>query len=206
VGDRASIGAAVGRQGLVSVVRDLGLRDLVTGQTAIRDGEIDSDVEGYLIESEQLDSALTCETLLDARGQVRAAAGILVQALPGGGGAEVVAAARARHHAGALAALLDGAAPASSPTIEALARAALGDEAARSVAVLDRRPVRFVCPCSHERAAVTLALLGEAELAAMIREDGKADVACNFCRAQYVFTARELEEIRDAAMTQTPPS
>src|SRR5262245_13257415 len=64
-GLRPSLGAAVGRHGVVSVIRDLGLRENFSGQTEIRDGEIDSDVERYLTESEQIDSALACEVLLD---------------------------------------------------------------------------------------------------------------------------------------------
>ena len=56
--------------------------------------------------------------------------------------------------------------------------------------------MRFYCGCSRERAGASLALLGRAELAAMILEDGKAEVTCNFCRARHDFTEAELERIR----------
>jgi len=199
-GTRPSLGAAVGRSGIVSVIRDVGLGENFSGQTAIRDGEIDSDVEGYLTDSEQIDSALRCEVLLDDAGAVRAAAGVLVQALPGSGEGERIAAARARLQAGALLGLLAGAG--APPDATAVARAALGgDGAAADVAltVLDERPVRFFCPCSRERAAAALALIGDGELATLIREDGMADVVCDFCRARYDFTDAALEEIRRAA-------
>jgi molecular chaperone Hsp33 len=72
---------------------------------------------------------------------------------------------------------------------------------------LDARPVRFHCPCSRERAGATLALLGAQELAAMILEDGKAEVICNFCRARHDFSEAELELIRrDLNGTGGPPS
>ena len=200
---RLSLAPAVGRGGLVHVVRDLGLRESFSGETAIVSGEIDDDVEQYLIASEQIDSALACDGLLDADGSaVALAGGLLVQALPGSGGAEVVRAARERVRAGGLSRAL-----AEQPiTAEALARGALGD-AAPALRVLDVRPVTFHCPCSRERAASSLTLLGPAELATMILDDGQAEVICNFCRERYEFSAAELEGIRrDTTGSAGPPS
>ena len=71
--------------------------------------------------------------------------------------------------------------------------------------MLDRRPVAFECPCSRARAGTSLALLGEAELAAMILDDGKAEVTCNFCRARYEFDEAELEIIRREQSKPTGP-
>src|SRR5262245_5630746 len=81
-GGRLSLGPAIGRNGLVSVVRDLGLRENFRGQTAIASGEVDDDVAHYLTASEQIVSALRCEVILAPDGSVRLAAGVLVQALP----------------------------------------------------------------------------------------------------------------------------
>ena len=81
----------------------------------------------------------------------------------------------------------------------------LGDRFGK-VAVLDRCPVAFDCPCSRARAGTSLALLGEAELAAMILDDGKAEVICNFCRARYEFDETELEMIgRETLKADRPP-
>jgi molecular chaperone Hsp33 len=89
---------------------------------------------------------------------------------------------------------------------EGVVAAVLGDRLGK-VQVLDRRPVRFDCPCSRARAGTSLALLGEAELAAMILDDGKAEVTCNFCRARYEFDEAELEIIRrENAKPTGPPS
>ena len=83
---------------------------------------------------------------------------------------------------------------------------ALGD-AIGAWGALDARPVRFHCPCTWERAGASLALLGQAELADMILEDGKAEVICNFCRARHDFTEAELERIRrDLEGSAGPPS
>jgi molecular chaperone Hsp33 len=200
---RLSLAPAVGRGGLVHVVRDLGLRETFSGETAIVSGEIDDDVEHYLIASEQIDSALACDGLLEADGgAVGVAGGVLVQALPGSGGAPVVRGARERLRAGGLSRALT-----EQPiTAEALARGALGD-AAPALRVLDVRPVTFHCPCSRDRAATSLTLLGPTELGAMILDDGQAEVICNFCRERYEFSAAELEGIRrDTTGSGGPPS
>jgi molecular chaperone Hsp33 len=194
----ARLSSWVGRTGTISVVRDLGLGEPFTGQTTLASGEIDDDVERYLLDSEQIDSALGCEVSLDASGEVRVAVGILVQALPNSEGATLVSIARERLREGALAAAL----PAVPPTPEQVATlvgAVVGlgpSDTLADLRVLERRPVRFHCPCSRERATSTLSLLGPLELADMIATDGRADVTCDFCRRQYQFTAEDLEALR----------
>jgi molecular chaperone Hsp33 len=162
-------------------------------------------VERYLADSEQIPSALVCDARISPDGGIDFAAGILVQALPGGEAAAEVEATRALLGGGAflralltlLAHPLDG---------ESVARAALG-ALAGDLQVLDRRPVEFRCPCSRARAASSLVLLGNSELSAMILEDGKAEVTCNFCRARYDFDDAELELLRrETAKPSGPPS
>ena len=200
-GARPSLAAAVGRSGLVNVIRDVGLRETFSGQIALGSGEIDEDVERYLEKSEQVVSALVCDALSAPNGTLDFAAGILIQALPGSEGAALVAEARALLTDGKFLHALGGARRDGEGVIAAV----LGDRLGK-VQLLDRRPVRFDCPCSRARAGSSLALLGETELAAMILDDGKAEVTCNFCRARYEFDEAELE-IHPARDRQTdrPP-
>lgn len=201
-GARPSLAAAVGRVGLVNVIRDVGFREPFSGRIALATGEIDEDVEAYLEKSEQVESALACDALFASDGTLDFAAGILVQALPGSEGAALVAEARALVAGGEFVRALAGA----RRDGEGVVAAVLGDRLGK-VQVLDRRPVRFDCPCSRARAGTSLALLGEAELAAMILDDGKAEVTCNFCRARYEFDEAELEIIRRENTKPTgPPS
>src|SRR4051812_4880899 len=181
-GGRPSLAAAIGQTGLVNVIRDVGFREPFSGQIALATGEIDEDVEAYLEKSEQVVSALACDALLGPDGALDFAAGILVQALPGSDGAALVAAASAVIADGEFLRALAGA----RRDGEGVVAAVLGERFGQ-VAVLDHRPVAFECPCSRARAGTSLALLGEAELAAMILDDGKAEVTCNFCRARYEF-------------------
>jgi len=95
------------------------------------------------------------------------------------------------------------AAEAALTTAELLA-AGLAEDAA-TLKRLDERPVAFECPCSRERAASTLALLGEDDLLTLIREEGEAEVTCEFCRARYLFTDAALEEIRHRIRRNAPP-
>jgi molecular chaperone Hsp33 len=200
------------------------MREDFSGQTELADGEIDTDVEKYLTNSEQIASALACEVVMDPRGEVQVAAGILVQALPESEGAGLTDAIRRSLRAGALTRLLagDGASGTGSGedalgplTADELARRViggaqvpeLGPEAGRDLDVLEVRGVRFHCPCSRERAANALALLGDTDLADLIREDGQAEVTCNFCRERYEFSDVELEQIRRSARhDDVPPS
>jgi molecular chaperone Hsp33 len=201
--ERPRLAAALGATGVVSVIRDVGLRETFQGQTNFASGEVDEDCERYLTASEQIASALRCETVLAPDGALALAAGVLVQALPGGRGVPVVDAARAELAKGALRTALAGAGP-HDPG--ALVEGALG-EVIGAWHALDARPVRFHCACSRERAGASLALLGAAELASMILEDGKAEVVCNFCRARHDFTEAELERIRrDLRGASGPPS
>jgi molecular chaperone Hsp33 len=201
-GARPSLAAAVGRVGLVNVIRDVGLGAPFSGQIAITSGEIDEDVEAYLEKSEQVVSALACDAISAPNGTLDFAAGILIQALPGSEGAALVAEARALVAGGEFLRALAGA-PRDG---EGVVAAVLGDRLGK-VQLLDRRPVRFDCPCSRVRAGTSLALLGEAELAAMILDDGKAEVTCNFCRARYEFDETELELIRrETSKPNGPPS
>lgn len=213
-GDRARprLGGVVGHTGVVSVARDLGLREPFRGQTTIVDGEIDTDVEHYLLNSEQIDSALACEVLPDPRGDVLFAAGILVQALPNGAGTELVEAARGRMRAGNIAQNLarliatdgDLSTGDAERALETVTRAALGPDA-DVLNRLDTRPIRFFCPCSPQRAAATLSLLGDKDLAALIREEGETSVTCEFCRSRYDFTGQSLDEIRRGESRPTVP-
>jgi molecular chaperone Hsp33 len=201
-GGRASLAAAVGRVGLVSVLRDVGLGETFSGRTAIATGEIDEDIERYLEASEQIASALACDAALAPDGTIAFAAGILIQALPGSDGAVRVAAARELIAGGEFLRAL-GKGPRDGNAVVA---AVLGDRLGQ-VRILDRRAVRFDCPCSRARAGTSLALLGESELAAMILDDGKAEVTCNFCRARYEFDEAALEVIRrETAKPAGPPS
>jgi molecular chaperone Hsp33 len=192
---RIALGNAIGKQGVVGVTRDLGLAQNYSGQVTLTSGEIDEEVEQYLNTSEQIDSVLHCDTLLNSAGEVTAAAGLLVQTLPQAHGAAVVEFLRDVLRGPAFTDVLKNAWSEDKLDPSSIARAALG-ECAGGMRVLDERPVSFFCPCSRERAASTLGMLSQEDLKEMILETNEAEVTCNFCGGQYRFTEVELEVIR----------
>lgn len=194
-GERVRLGAAVGRRGVVSVVRDLGIRERVQGQAPMLTGEIDADVEHYLTTSEQIESAMGCDAVLGEDGGVRVAGGVLVQTMPDDGDHKSLVAEMWRRLR--LDAVYDTLAANSDITAEELARAVL-DEFAGELDVLDVQPVRFHCPCSAERVRSMLEVVAVDELEAMINEDGGAEVTCDFCRERYEITCDELGAIRES--------
>jgi molecular chaperone Hsp33 len=188
-GQRPSLTGLVGVRGTVQVSRDLGLRQRYSGSSRTISGEVDTDVEGYLLGSEQVDSALGCEVVPGAGGEVVVAAGVLAMALPGGDVGDTLARARERLRGDALWHAL--AAGERDPL--ALARAVLGE--GTSLEVVDEREPRFFCPCSRERVTAMLRMLGERDLAAMIAEGQAAEIVCNFCRERYEVSMDELEKL-----------
>lgn len=187
-GRRVRLADAIGRSGVVNVVRDLGFKERYSGQSSLVTGEIDEDVEHYLRTSEQIDSALGCDAALAEALEIGAAGGVLVQAMPGGQAA-IVREAQHRLRTGALFAALAG----GPVDAEALARAALGDV---PFDVLDTRPVGFRCQCSRQRVTDMLRLLGPEDLEALIAEGRAAEITCNFCNERYEVPLEELEAVK----------
>jgi molecular chaperone Hsp33 len=184
------VAGTLGRNGVVNVLRDLGLRELYQGQVALTTGEVDEDVEAYLRTSEQVPSALGCEVLVGDDGRVVAAGGVLVQTLPDGDPARVREVQHALRTGRLREVLAEG---------ERTARG-LGERlytAAPLEVVGDTRPVRFQCRCSAERIGEMLALLSTVDLDEMIADDKPAEVVCNYCNQCYQVERPQLERIRD---------
>ncbi len=189
---RLQVGDTLGRRGVVNVLRDLGLKELYQGQTALVSGEIDEDVEAYLCTSEQVPSALGCDVVLDDKGAVVVAGGVLVQAMPGGD-PEAVRHIQQALREGALYELLrDG-----ERSAQGLAQRIYTTQPLELIG--GERPVRFQCRCSAEKIASMLQLLGTVDLDEMIAEDKPAEVVCNYCNTRYQIGRSELERIRAEA-------
>lgn len=182
---KLDVGAAVGTDGMLTLIRDMGLKEPYVGSVKLLSGEIAEDLAGYFVQSEQVPTACALGVLVDPDQSVRAAGGYLIQLLPGAdeGVIERLEAGIAR--VGAVSALLDqGVGP------EELLRRVLADF---QVKVLKRCPVSYRCDCSRERVSRALISLGRAELRGLIDEQGSAQITCQFCDRVYDFTKEELE-------------
>ncbi|KAA1036165.1 Hsp33 family molecular chaperone HslO [Macrococcus equipercicus] len=179
---------AVGTNGALNVVKDIGMRDFFTGSTPIVSGELGEDFTYYFVTSEQVPSAVGLGVLVNPDNTIKAAGGFIIQLMPGASEETISA---IEQHLGAMqpvSTLIDkGLSP------EQLLEEVLGED---NIRVIDRMPVEFKCHCGKEKFSTAIKGLGNAEIDSMIKEDNGAEVECHFCREKYHFSAEELAALK----------
>ena len=183
---KLDVGGAVGRDGMLTVSRDIGLREPYIGSTELRSGEIAEDLTAYLLESEQVPSACALGVLVDTDRSIRAAGGFLVQLMPGAGEELIGRLEENIFMMDQLTTVLDEDGP------EELFRQVLRGFEYHVVA---EAPVGYRCPCSRERVAMALSVIDDSELEEMIREGKDAEILCQFCDRRYTFSPVDLRQI-----------
>ncbi len=185
---KINVAKAVGKNGILNVMRDYGSGDPYIGQVPIVSGEIAEDIASYYATSEQIPTVCSLGVLLDkADGEVLLAGGLLVQLLPG---ADEETISKLEKNSEALEPMTTMLAKGMS--VEDICKKALeGFE----VEVLDENEINYVCTCSRERVENALKSLSTEELTDIIEEDGKAEASCHFCNKKYLFTKEQLQEI-----------
>jgi len=182
---------AVGTEGTLSVVKDIGLRDYFTGQVPIVSGELGEDFTYYFATSEQVPSSVGVGVLVNPDNSIKAAGGFIIQLMPGAEDETITKIEERLKTVPPVSKLIDkGLSP------EELLNEVLGDN---NVSFLDTLPVAFTCKCSKERFANAIISLGEDEIKDMIKEDGQAEAQCHFCNEKYVYTEAELEQLMEEA-------
>lgn len=186
---KLDVSRAVGANGLLSVVKDIGMRENFTGQVPLVSGEIGDDFAYYFATSEQVPSSVGVGVLVNPDHTILAAGGVIVQMLPG---AAETTAARIEKRIKTVTPITSLVESGLSP--EGIINEWLGSG---DVNIIDDMDVSFVCGCSKERIATGIASLGKKEIDAMIEEDGSAEATCHFCRATYHFNQSELESLKE---------
>lgn len=184
---KLDVRGAVGTEGTLSVVKDLGLKDYFTGQVPIISGEIAEDFTQYMVVSEQVPSAVALGVLVNPDNTVKASGGFILQVMPGAT-EETIALLEER---------IAGMTPISTMvdqglTPEGILVEVLGQE---HVEFLDKTDVKFDCECSKERFGQAIKGLGRDEIQAMIDEDHGAEAQCHFCLEKYQFSEQELQDL-----------
>ncbi len=187
---KLDVGAAVGTDGMLTVIRDLNLKEPYVGSVALVSGEIAEDVTAYFAQSEQTPTACALGVLVDTDQSVRAAGGYLIQLLPGAPDEVIDRVEQSVRAAGAVTSLLDGGADA-----EALLHSVLPEF---ELEILERTPVEYRCYCTRERVESTLLSLGLNELTEMADSGESAHVECRFCDADYTFSPDEIRALIDS--------
>ncbi len=184
---KLDVGAAVGQDGTLTVIKDLGMKEPYVGSIGLFSGEIADDLAMYFVESEQIPTACALGVLVGTDQSVTAAGGYLIQLLPGAGEETITRIEEGVKRLGpvspALERGLDG---------EGLLRAVLEGT---QLEILEKHPVEYRCYCSRDRVTRALISMGRGELASLIEEQGQAELTCQFCDKVYRYTKEELEEL-----------
>ena len=191
---KLNVGAAVGGNGTLTVMRDLGLKEPYIGSVELLSGEIAEDLAAYFVESEQIPTACALGVLVDRDQSVRAAGGYLIQLLPGAGEDVISRVEQGVLAAGQVTGLLD-----KNPDPETMLKTVLSDF---DLEILETSPIEYRCYCSRERVTRALISLGADELEKIIREQGGAELTCQFCDRVHRFTAQELQALVDGIRKQ----
>ncbi len=185
---KLDVGAAVGPEGSLTVIKDLGMRDPYVGSIRLVSGEIAEDVTAYFAESEQIPTACALGVLVHKEtGEVLTAGGYLIQLLPGADEETIDKVERGLKKVGYVSGRLSEGASALDLIGEVLNEFELE--------VLERNPVEYRCYCDRERVVRALISMGSEELRSLIEEQGEAEMTCQFCDAVYHFDREQLEEI-----------
>lgn len=181
------VGTAVGRDGTLDVIRDLGMREPYIGQVPLVSGEIAEDITSYFAISEQVPTVCALGVLVNEDLSVRCAGGFIVQLLPGATEEEITA----------LENNIKAMPPVTTMLSEGKSIQDMLDMALQGFApeILDREHVAYVCDCSEDRVKHMLYSLGRAEVEKLRDEDPTAEVHCQFCdKCYHIDLGKLLEE------------
>lgn len=184
---KLDVAGAVGTDGYLSVIRDLGLKEPYVGQTPIVSGEIAEDITNYYAVSEQVPTVCALGVLVNPDLTVRAAGGFLVQLLPFANEKAIETIEANINGIKPVSAMIDeGMTP---PDICKLLLSGLQPD------ILEERMPVYRCDCSKERVERALLSMGREQLEQLIEEDHGTEVCCHFCEKKYHYSEDELKTL-----------
>lgn len=185
---KINVAKAVGREGILNVMRDYGTGEPYIGQVNIVSGEIAEDITNYYATSEQTPTVCSLGVLIDKKdADVILAGGLLLQLLPGATDETINKLEENLKTFEPMTTML-----AKGMTLEEICQKAVeGFE----LEVLDESPINYICKCSREKIVNSIRLLPDDEIRSLADELGYARANCHFCNKNYRFTKKQLEEI-----------
>ena len=184
---KLDVGGAVGNEGYINVIKDIGLKDPYIGVSPLVSGEIAEDFANYFVNSEQRNSAVALGVLVDKNG-VRASGGYLINPMPDATEEDIAKLEQAIFKAGSMSKMLE-----QKLTLKEIAQKITGDDEIRILE--DDIIPEYKCDCSKEHMEDALISIGKAELEDILNTDGQAELVCHFCHKKYLFSKDELEKI-----------
>lgn len=183
---KLDVSAAVGNEGFIYVIKDIGLKEPYVGMSKIVSGEIAEDFANYFYISEQKNTAVALGVLVDKDG-VRASGGYIVTAMPDATEDDLFILENRIREAKPISQMLD-----ENMSLVDIAKDITGDE---NIEVVEEGLTpKYECNCSKERMEKALISIGKEELTKIANEDKKAEIVCNFCNEKYEFSEEELKK------------
>lgn len=173
--------------GVLSVIKDLGMREPYVGQTHLITGEIAEDLTYYFATSEQTNSSVALGVLMEKNNTVKQAGGFIVQLMPNAEDKIIDKLEKNISGLTSVTNMLD-----QGETPETMIEKILEGI---SMEILDRIPVQFYCNCSKHRVEKAIISIGKDEIQSMIDDNEPIEVKCHFCNTDYHFSVDELKEI-----------
>ena len=180
---KLDVGGAIG-SGTLTVIKDLGLKEPVSGQISLISGEVAEDITYYFAVSEQTPSAVVLGVLVDRDYTVKQAGGLILQVMPGTKDDVITYLESNIRSLPAISTLLDEGSP--EDIIETVF-------AGYDVVIHDRIYPKYQCNCSREKTRLALQSVGKEELIAILEEDKGANLHCHFCNKDYYFDDADLK-------------
>lgn len=184
---KLDVGATVGTNGTITVIRDLRMKEPYIGSAELVSGEIGDDVTAYFVQSEQVPTACALGVLIDRDRTVKVAGGYILQLLPGAPDEIVDKLEQGIQRAGAVTPMLE-----QGMTPEDILGQVCGD---LGVVFLDTVEVSYKCYCSRGRVEQALISMGRKELTEIMEEGKEFPVECQFCDTVYSFTPEDIKKL-----------
>ena len=169
--------------GVMSIIKDIGLKEPYVGQTHLVSGEIAEDLAYYFATSEQIPSCVALGVLQNSDTSVQCAGGFIIQLMPFAE-ESLISDLEKRLENFSVTTMLE-----QGMSIEDIIHQVFEDY---DVSITDTLPCAYVCDCSKERVEQAVISLGRKEIASMIEEDEPVEVVCDFCHTKYTFSTDEL--------------
>ena len=185
---KLGVGLAVGNQGTLQVIKDMGLKEPFVGTVPIQTGEIGEDFSYYFMVSEQIPSVVSLGVLVDTTNEILSSGGFIIQLLPEASDEDISYIEEKMRNFPAVSALLN-----EGHTPEEILQMIFED-----VKILDSQDLFFECDCSKEKMKNALMTVGKDEIQAMIDEDHGCEMTCQFCNSKYSFSEDELKELLES--------
>lgn len=182
---KLDVGGAVGRNGYLNVIKDLGLKDPYIGYVPLVSGEIGEDLSLYFLKSEQTPSIVALGVLVDKTGEVISSGGLIIQVMPEAGDGTIDKLEKNLENFSSVTDYLS-----QGMKIEKVLAQITGEI---EMQVLDTIKPGYICDCSRERMEKALISLGSKELNEIVQSQGKVEIECHFCLKKYSFNQDEVD-------------